>query len=107
MQINIQFGHLSLAIIWLSWHLQFQASRPFHLQVSPLVGTGINLIVKALQFLKCLIHDDLMFCADPSTSLDYDLDEDEDILTYGNVPNTEESWDELWLEEEDDAIMNG
>ena len=64
-------------------------------------------IVEALQFLKCLIHHDLMLHADPSASLDNDLDEDEDILTYGDVPNTEQGWDELWLEDDDDAIMDG
>jgi hAT family C-terminal dimerisation region len=63
-------------------------------------------IVEALQFLKCLIHRDLIFRADPSASLDNDLDEDEDILTYGDVPNTEQGWDELWLED-DDAITDG
>ena len=45
-----------------------------------------------------------MFHADPSAYFDNDLDDD--VLTYGNVPNTEQSWDELWLED-DDAIMNG
>ena len=63
-------------------------------------------IVEALQFLKCLIHRDLIFRADPSASLDNDLDEDEDILTYGDVSNTEQGWDELWLED-DDAITDG
>ena len=63
-------------------------------------------IVEALQFLKCLIHRDLIFRADPSASLDNDLDEDEDILKYGDVPNTEQGWDELWLED-DDAITDG
>ena len=63
-------------------------------------------IVEALQFLKCLIHRDLIFRADPSASLDNDLDEDEYILTYGDVPNTEQGWDELWLED-DDAITDG
>ena len=63
-------------------------------------------IVEALQFLKCLIHRDLIFRADPSASLDNDLDEDEDILTYGDVPNTEQGWDELSLED-DDAITDG
>ena len=47
-----------------------------------------------------------MYHTDPSASLDNDLDEDEDILTYGDVPNTEQGWDELWLED-DDAIMDG
>ena len=64
-------------------------------------------IVKALQFIKCLIHCDLMFCADPSASLDNDLDEDGDILTYGDVPNTEQGWDELWLEDDDNTITDG
>ena len=36
-----------------------------------------------------------MYHTDPSASLDNDLDEDEDILTYGDVPNTEQGWDEL------------
>ena len=66
-------------------------------------------IIEALQFLKCLIHRDLMYHTDPSASPDNDLDhdEDEDILTYGDVPNTEQGWDELWLEDDDDAIMDG
>ena len=63
-------------------------------------------IVEALQFLKCLIHHDLMFRANPSASLDNDCDEVEDILTYGDVPNTEQGWDELSLED-DDAITDG
>jgi hypothetical protein len=37
-------------------------------------------IVEALQFLKCLICHELVFCADPSVSLEGDEDEDEDIL---------------------------
>jgi hypothetical protein len=66
-------------------------------------------IVEALQFLKCLIRRDLIFRADPSASLD---DEDEDILTESGielVPNIEQSlsWDDLWLEEDDDAITDG
>ena len=35
-----------------------------------------------------------------------DHDEVEDILTYGDVPNTEQGWDKLWLED-DDAITDG
>ena len=44
--------------------------------------------MEALQFLKCFIHRDLMFHADPSASLDNDLDENKELLAYGNVPNT-------------------
>ena len=62
-------------------------------------------IVEALQFLKCLIHRDLVFCANPSTYFDSDLDEEE-VLTQGGdlVPDAEQSplWD-LWLEDDDDA----
>ena len=62
-------------------------------------------IVEALQFLKCLIRQDLVFRANPSTYFDSDLDEEE-VLTQGGdlVPDAEQSssWD-LWLENDDDA----
>ena len=69
-------------------------------------------IVEALQFLKCLIRCDLIFRADPSASLDDDEDEDEDILTQGGsqfVSDVEKgpSWDDLWLEDDDDAGTKG
>ena len=63
--------------------------------------------MEALQFLKCFIHRDLMFHADPSASLDNDLDENKELLAYGNVPNTQQAQDELQLEDDDDAIMDG
>ena len=63
-------------------------------------------IVEALQFLKCLIHQNLVFCANPSTYFDSDFNEEE-VLTQGGselVPDTEQSllWD-LWLEDDDDT----
>ena len=71
-------------------------------------------IVEALQFLRCLICCDLIFRADPSASLDddEDEDEDEDILTQGGsqfVSDAEKgpSWDDLWLEDDDDAGTEG
>ena len=69
-------------------------------------------IVEALQFLKCLIRCDLIFRADPSAYLDDDEDEDEDILTQGGsqfVSDVEKgpSWDDLWLEDDDDAGTKG
>ena len=69
-------------------------------------------IVEALQFLKCLIHQDLIFCADHSESLDTDLDE-EDKLFEDNVglsaPEIEKStlWDDVWLEDKDDKVIEG
>ena len=67
-------------------------------------------IVEALQFLKCLIRRDLIFRTQPSTSLD-DLDDEEDIMG-GNtqlVPDAEKSpsWDQMWLEEDNDAVTDG
>ena len=69
-------------------------------------------IVEALQFLKCLIRCDLIFRADPSASLDDDEDEDEDILTQDGsqfVSDAEKgpSWDDFWLEDDDDAGTEG
>jgi hypothetical protein len=66
-------------------------------------------IVEALQFLKCLLHRDLIFRTQPSTSLD-DLDDEVDIMG-GNtqpVPNAEKSpsSDQMWLED-DDAVTEG
>ena len=61
-------------------------------------------IVEALQFLKCLIRRDLIFHTDPSTSIDSDLNEDDNIGGSTLVPDTEKylsSWDELWLEDDD------
>ena len=68
--------------------------------------------METLQFLKCLIHQDLIFCADHLESLDTDLDE-EDRLFEDNVslsaPKIEKStsWDDVWLEDEDDEVMEG
>ena len=39
--------------------------------------------------------------------LNYDLDENDEILTGGDVPNAEQSWDDLWLEDDDDTVMDG
>ena len=69
-------------------------------------------IVEALQFLKCLIRRDLVFRADPTEPLDSDIDEEDDITTHdGNssVPGANQfpSWDELWLEDDDDAFTEG
>ena len=69
-------------------------------------------IVEALQFLKCLIRQDLIFRADHSESLDTDLDE-EDGLFEDNVGlsahEIEKStlWDDVWLEDEDDEVTEG
>ena len=68
--------------------------------------------MEALQFLKCLICQDLIFCADHSESLDTDLDE-EDRLFEDNVgrsaPEIEKStsWDDVWLEDEDNEVTEG
>ena len=57
----------------------------------------------ALQFLKCLIWCDLVFHTDPSTSIDSNLDEDDNIGGSVLVPaeKSPSSWDELWLEDDD------
>ena len=49
-------------------------------------------IVKALQFLKCIYCCDLLFCEEPSTELEVELDEYE-----GNVQGNAEKvgWNEL------------
>ena len=68
--------------------------------------------MKVLQFLKCLICQDLIFRADHSESLDTDLDE-EDRLFEDNVglsaPEIEKStsWDDVWLEDEDNKVTEG
>ena len=67
--------------------------------------------MEALQFLKCFINHDLIFRAHSSASLD-DLDKEEEGLTESNtqlVPDAEKSpsWDQMWLEEDDDAVMEG
>ena len=68
--------------------------------------------MKVLQFLKCLIRQDLIFCADSSVSLEIDLDE-EDRLVEDNsglsAPEIEKttSWDDMWLEDDDDEVTEG
>ena len=68
--------------------------------------------VRSYQFLKCLIHEDLIFRADNSESLDADLGE-EDGLFEDNVglsaPEIEKStsWDDVWLEDEDNEVTGG
>jgi hypothetical protein len=66
-------------------------------------------IVEALQFLKCLIRRDLVFRADPTEPLDSDTGEED--MHDGNSlvldANQSPSWDELWLEDDDDAITEG
>jgi hypothetical protein len=42
-------------------------------------------IVEALQFLKCLIRQDLIFRADHSVSLDADLDEEDELVEDNSV----------------------
>jgi hypothetical protein len=66
-------------------------------------------IVEALQFLKCLLRQDLIFRTDPS---DTDLEVDGELIEDGNeqvAPETElpASWDELLLDEEDDEFTEG
>ena len=39
--------------------------------------------------------------------LNYDLDENDEILTDGDVPNAEQSWDDLWLEDDDGLLYVG
>jgi len=65
--------------------------------------------VEALQFLKCLLRQDLIFRTDPS---DTDLEVDDELIEDGNeqlAPETEllASWDELLLDEEDDEFTEG
>ena len=62
-------------------------------------------IVEALQFLKCLIRRDLIFQTQPSTYLD-DLEDEGDTQL---IPDTEKAplWDQMWLEEDDDAVTEG
>src|SRR5882762_7191463 len=69
-------------------------------------------IVEALQFLKCLIRRELVFRADLSVSPEGDEDEDEDILTQDGSQLSSDaeqplSWDEFWLEDDDDAGTEG
>jgi hypothetical protein len=69
-------------------------------------------IVEALQFLKCLIRRELVFRAGPSVSPEGDEDEDEDILTQDGSQLSSDaeqplSWDEFWLEDDDDAGTEG
>jgi hypothetical protein len=66
-------------------------------------------IVEALQFLKCLIHHDLVFRADPMEPLDCDTGEEDmhDGKSLVLDVNQSPSWDELWLEDDDDAITEG
>ena len=65
--------------------------------------------MEALQFLKCLLRQDLIFRTDPS---DTDLEVDDELIEDGNeqvAPETElpASWDELLLDEEDDEVTEG
>jgi hypothetical protein len=57
-----------------------------------------------------LIHQDLIFCADHSVSLDADLDEDELVEDNGGLSTPEieksTSWDDMWLED-DDKVTEG
>ena len=66
-------------------------------------------IVEVLQFLKCLIHCDLVFHADPMEPLDSDTGEEDmhDRNSWVLNVNQSPSWDELWLEDDDDAITEG
>ena len=71
-------------------------------------------IVEALQFLKCLIQQDLVFRADPSVTVDseVDLEDDDDSLVGSSnqlSAGTEKSssWDDLWLEDVGDAVTDG
>jgi hypothetical protein len=60
--------------------------------------------VEELQFLKCLIWRGLVFHTDPSTSIDSNLNEDDNIGGSTLVPDTDKSllsWDELWLDDDD------
>jgi hypothetical protein len=61
-----------------------------------------------------LICRDLVFCADPSAIVDSEVDlEDEDNPLAGSSnqlgADTEKSpsWDDLWLEDDDDAVTDG
>jgi hypothetical protein len=69
--------------------------------------------VEALQFLKCLIWRDLVFHADPSVTVDSEVDlEDDDDSLMGSSnqlsAGTKNSlWDDLWLEDVGDAVTDG
>ena len=65
------------------------------------------------QFLKCLIRRDLVFRADPSVTVDSEVDlEDDDDSFVGSSnqlsADTEKSspWDDLWLEDDGDAVTD-
>jgi hypothetical protein len=69
-------------------------------------------IVEALQFLKCLLRRDLIFCTDPSIAPETDLEEEDELVEDENgqlAPETvlSASWDELWLDEEGDKVTDG
>jgi hypothetical protein len=69
-------------------------------------------ILEALQFLKCLMCHDLIFHADPTKPLDSNIGKEDDILMHDGsslVPDMNQfpSWNELWLEDDDDAITEG
>ena len=62
--------------------------------------------MEALQFLKCLLRQNLIFCTDPS---DTNLEVDDELTENGNeqlAPETElpGSWDELLLDEKNDEF---
>jgi hypothetical protein len=66
-------------------------------------------IMEALQFLKCLLCQDLIFCTDPS---DTDLEVDDELIEDGNEPLAPETelpalWDKLLLDKEDDEVTEG
>ena len=52
-------------------------------------------IVEALQFLKCIYRRDLLFCEEPSTELELDIGEYEDILPAVEGDDAKEGWDGL------------
>jgi hypothetical protein len=71
-------------------------------------------IVEALQCLKCMIHQNLMFRFDPAVSVADEIAEEDDITAdvgddiEPNFTNQESAmsakgWDEVWLDLEEDA----
>jgi hypothetical protein len=73
---------------WLSWRLLFQVSERAFSSAGITISKCQNRlkvdIIKALQFLKCLIHCDIIFCESTSASMEDEVDFNFDLTPEGS-----------------------